>query len=112
MANYLLLYHGGAMGETKEEQDRQMSAWDIWMKQCGDNLVDAGNPAANAATVSKNGSTEYTGSERVTGYSVIKAPDMDSAKHAASMVPLVLDGSGSVDVYETFDPMQSMGAGQ
>jgi len=41
MANYLLLYHGGAMGETKEEQDRQMSAWDIWMKQCGDNLVDA-----------------------------------------------------------------------
>jgi hypothetical protein len=33
---------------------------------------------------------------------------MDNAKRAASMVPLVLDGSGSVDVYETFDPMQGM----
>ena len=108
MANYLLLYHGGAMGETKEEQDRQMSAWDKWMKQCGGNLVDAGNPCSQAVTVSKSGSSEYSGSNRVTGYSVIKADDMDNAKRAASMVPLVLDGSGSVDVYETFDPMQGM----
>lgn len=106
MTNYLLLYHGGSMGETKEVQDKKMADWSEWMKQCGDNLVDAGNPTSNVAAVSKNGSTDYTGNERVTGYSVIKATDMDSAKHAVSMIPLVLDGSGSVDVYETFDPMQ------
>ena len=110
MTNYLLLYHGGSMGKTKEDQDQQMTAWGEWMKQCGDNLVDAGNPTAGAASVSKTGAVEYAGNERVTGYSVIKASDMASAKQAASMVPLVLDGSGSVDVYETFDPKQAMSA--
>jgi hypothetical protein len=105
MANYLLLYHGGSMGETKEEQDKQTASWGEWIKQCGENLVDAGNPCSKAATVKKDNSSDYSGSDRVTGYSVIKAPDMDSAKHAASMVPLVLDGSGSVDVYETFSAM-------
>jgi hypothetical protein len=39
--------------------------------------------------------------DRVTGYSIIKADSMEDAK----MVPLVVDGSGSVDVYETFAAM-------
>lgn len=105
MANYLLIYHGGAMGETQEEQDANMVAWGEWMKQCGENLVDGGNPCNEAITVDKDGATEYNGSERITGYSIISAPDMEAAKHAASMIPLVIDGSGTVDVYETFDAM-------
>lgn len=105
MANYLLLYHGGSMGGTKEEQDKQNTAWGEWMKQCGESLVDAGNPCSKVETVDKDGSSGYSGGDKVTGYSIIKAPDMESAKHAASMVPLVLDSSGSVDVYETFEAM-------
>ncbi len=105
MPNYLFLYHGGSMGKTKEDRDKQMAAWNEWMEQRGEDLIDAGNPCSNVATVKKDGSSEYSGSDKVSGYSVIKASDMDSAKHAASMVPLVLDGSGSVDVYETIDAM-------
>jgi len=104
MANYLLLYHGGGMPQNDEDKKKLMDAWGEWMKQCGDNLVDAGNPCSEVKTVDKDGVQEFSG-DRVTGYSVIKADSMDNAIRAAQMVPLVVDGSGSVDVYETFDAM-------
>jgi hypothetical protein len=105
MANYLLIYHGGSMGATPEEQEQKLAQWGEWMKQCGESLVDAGNPCADASSVTSAGSEPYSGNERVTGYSVISAPDMEAAQMAALMVPLVVDGSGSVDVYETFNAM-------
>jgi len=105
MANFLLAYHGGEMGGTDEEKQKMMAAWGAWMQQCGPNLVDGGNPCSNSMSVSKDESKEYSGSEKITGYSVIKANSMEEAVRAASMVPLVVDGSGSVDVYETFDAM-------
>ena len=104
MANFLLIYKGGKMGDTEEERKKTMQAWGEWMKQCGDNLVDPGNPCSNSKAVSKDGVSDVSG-EKVTGYSVIKADSMDNAVHAAQMVPLVVDGSGSCDVYETFPAM-------
>lgn len=104
MANFLLLYKGGGMPEGDEEKKKVMAAWGEWMKACGDNLVDAGNPCSNAKAVTKDGVEEVSG-ERVTGYSVVKADSMDDAVKAAKMVPLVVDGSGSCDVYETFAAM-------
>lgn len=104
MANFVLLYHGGGMPEGEEEKAKVMAAWGEWMKQCGDNLVDAGNPCSNVKVVTKDDVKEFSG-DRVTGYSIIKADSMDNAVKAAQMVPLVVDGSGSVDVYETFAAM-------
>ncbi len=104
MANYLLLYHGGGMPASKEEGDKVMAAWGEWMKACGDNLVDAGNPCSNSQNVTKDGQGAVKG-DPVTGYSVIKADSMSDAVKAAKMVPLVVDGSGSCDVYETFEAM-------
>jgi hypothetical protein len=104
MANFLLLYRGGGMPDSDEEKKKSMEAWGEWMKQCGDNLVDAGNPCSNAKSVTKDNVGEVSG-DRVTGYSVIKADSIDDAVKAAQMVPLVVDGSGSCDVYETFEAM-------
>lgn len=104
MANYLLLYKDGGMPTSDEERAKVMAAWGAWMQQCGENLVDAGNPCSNVMTVTKDGNKDFSG-DRVTGYSVIKADSMEDAMHAASMVPLVVDGTGSCDVYETFPAM-------
>ena len=104
MPNYLLIYKGGGMPESEEEKAQVMADWGKWMEQCGENLVDPGNPCANAKSVGKDSVGEVSG-ERVTGYSVIKADSIDNAIHAAQMVPLVVDGTGSCDVYETFDAM-------
>ena len=104
MANFLLLYKGGSMPTDEEEGKKVMAAWGEWMKACGDNLVDAGNPCSNSKAVTKEGEGDVTG-EKVTGYSVIKADSLEDAVKAAKMVPLVVDGSGSCDVYETFNAM-------
>jgi hypothetical protein len=104
MANYLLLYHGGGMPADEAEGKKVMDAWGEWMKACGENLVDAGNPCSNSKNVTKDGESDVKG-DAVTGYSVIKADSMDDAVKAAKMVPLVVDGSGSCDVYETFEAM-------
>jgi hypothetical protein len=104
MANYLLVYKGGAMGNTEEERQKSMAAWGEWMHQCGESLVDPGNPCSVSKAVTSSGVGEVKG-EPVTGYSIIKADNIDQAVKAAQMVPLVVDGSGSVDVYETFDAM-------
>jgi hypothetical protein len=104
MANYLLLYRGGGMPDSNEEKEKVMAAWGEWMKQCGDNLVDAGNPCSKSKSVTKDKVGDVSG-DPVTGYSVIKADSIDDAVKAAQMVPLVVDGSGSCDVYETFPAM-------
>lgn len=93
------------MPASEEEGKKVMADWAEWMKQCGGNLVDAGNPCSNVKVVTKDGVNEFSGSDKVTGYSVIKANSMDEAVKAAQMVPLVVDGSGSCDVYETFAAM-------
>ena len=105
MANYLLLYHGGGMPTTDEEREKVLADWGVWMKQCGDNLVDAGNPCKPPAKkVTKDDVSDESG-DPVTGYSVVKADSMDDAVKAAQMVPLVVDGSGWCEVYETFPAM-------
>jgi len=103
MANYLLLYHGGGMPESDEDKSKVMAAWGDWIKQVGENLVDAGNPTAAVQTVGQSGAGEFSG-DRVTGYSIVKADTMEDALKCGQMVPLVADG-GSVDVYETFNVM-------
>jgi hypothetical protein len=104
MPNFLLLYKGGGMPSTDEDKKKVMDDWAAWMKACGDNLVDAGNPCSDSKSVTKDGVDDVAG-EKVTGYSVIKADTMDDAIKAAKMVPLVTDGTGSCDVYETFEAM-------
>lgn len=105
MTNYLLLYKGGTMPDDDADKQKTMEAWSIWMKRCGDNLVDAGNPCSEVKSVNQDGVTDLVSGDRVTGYSVIKADSMDDAVKAAQMVPLVVNGTGSVDVYATFDVM-------
>lgn len=104
MPNYLLIYKGGGMPESEEEKAQVMADWGKWMEQCGENLVDGGNPCANSQAVTKDSVGNVSG-DPVTGYSIIKANSIDDAVRAAQMVPLVVDGSGSCDVYETFQAM-------
>jgi hypothetical protein len=104
MANYLLAYYGGGMPESDEDKKKSMDDWGEWMKQCGDNLVDLGNPCSDSKSVTKDGVNEVSG-DPITGYSVLKADSLDQAVKAAQMVPLVVDGTGRCDVYETFAAM-------
>jgi hypothetical protein len=103
MANYLLTFHGGSMPETKEAQDQVMAAWTGWFGTLGDALVDGGNPVSKSKAISPDGSV-MDATAAPSGYSIIKADDLDSAVELAKGCP-VLAGGAAVVVSETLPVM-------
>ena len=99
MADYVLLYSGGKMPETKEEQDAVMAAWNTWFGELGGTLKDGGNPFTPAAkTIGSDGGGSAS------GYSILTAVSLDEAVNKAKGCP-VLQGGASITVYETFAVM-------
>ncbi|HEY6571119.1 MAG TPA: hypothetical protein VIZ22_12560 [Candidatus Limnocylindrales bacterium] len=103
MANFLLTFHGGSMPESKEEQDQVMAAWTGWFGSLGDALVDGGNPISQARAISPDGSV-MDATSAPSGYSIIKATDIDAAVALSKGCP-VLAGGAVVVVSETFPVM-------
>lgn len=103
MATFLLTFHGGSMAETEEEQAQEMQAWTSWFEELGDALVDGGNPISQSRAISPDGSV-MDATAAPTGYSIIKADDLDAAVELAKGCP-VLAGGASLLVSETFPVM-------
>ncbi|MGH2632287.1 MAG: YciI family protein [Tepidiformaceae bacterium] len=104
MANYLLAYKGGGMAQTPQEQEKQMQAWGAWFGGMGDAVVDGGNPIGASKLVGSDGSVKDGTVSGITGYSVIRAANLDEAATKAKGCPILATG-GSVEVHETFDAM-------
>ena len=92
MANFLLIYHGGAMPETPDEQAKVMKAWTDWFGVLGDKLVDGGNPTGASRSVSPDGSV-IDPTQAPSGYSIIKAADLNAAVELAKDCPVKLGGA-------------------
>jgi hypothetical protein len=105
MATYLLAYHGGGMPQTDRERTQVMAAWGKWFQKLGKAVVDGGNPVGQTKTIASTGRvTRGGGRNPVSGYSVIKAADLETATKLAKGCP-VLKSGGSIEVCETFDVM-------
>ncbi|MBI5948157.1 MAG: hypothetical protein HY875_08470 [Chloroflexi bacterium] len=104
MANYLLVYKGGGMPESPEQQQSVMNAWMSWFGGMGDAVVDGGNPCGPSRGIASDGSISEHAASALTGYSVVKAASLDAATKLAKGCP-VLSSGGSVEVYETFNAM-------
>lgn len=106
MANYILLYAGGAMATTEAERKKSMEAWGAWFGKMGTAVVDGGNPfSGKAKSIGKDGKiTEGDGGMKHTGYSILKADSLDKAAEMAKGCPVVADG-GNITVYEIHNVM-------
>lgn len=104
MANYVLAYTGGSTPESEEEQQAVMAAWTGWFERLGPAVVDIGNPFGPSKAVATDGSVSDGAPSRLTGYSVVSSDSLDAATEMAKGCP-VLNGGGSVEVYETFQVM-------
>jgi hypothetical protein len=106
MADYLLLYSGGRMPESPDEQAAVMKAWNDWMEGLGKGLKDGGNPFTPAAkSIAADGSvSDGPVGSPASGYSIISADSLDAAVAAAKGCP-VLQGGAQISVYETFEVM-------
>ena len=105
-ANYLLLYSGGSIPETPEEQAAVMQAWIDWFTNLGSALVDGGNPFSGAVkSLNRNGAvSDSAASLQASGYSIIQADSLDEAVALASACP-ALQGGAQITVFETFQVM-------
>ena len=102
MTNFVLVYTGSGMPESKEEQESVMAAWGAWFGKMGEAVVDDGNPFSASKHVGQNGVGDGPASSPpATGYTVISADSLDAAVAAVEDHPHVKQG-GQVSVYETF----------
>lgn len=100
MTQFIFAYHGGKTPETPQEGEKVMAAWGAWFGALGDAIVQPGAPLGLSKTVSGSGVADDGGANPVSGYSVVNATDMDAAVAMAKGCPMVVDGSGSVEVAE------------
>ena len=105
MANYVLVYKGGGgMAPTPAEQEKVMADWGQWFGSLGQDLVDGGNPFSGQSTAIKSDGSSGAASAGLTGYTIIKSDDLNSAAQKAKGCP-VLKRGGSIEVYETINVM-------
>ena len=91
MNNYLILHHG-----FKKPTPEEMSAWQKWFKMIEDKQVDRGG-LREGREISKAGTKKLEfGEDSMTGYTIIKAEDLDEAEKIAKECPIV----ASTRVYE------------
>ena len=101
MSKYALIYSGGAMAQTPQEQQAAMQAWTEWFGTLGDAVVEVGNPFGPSASVSGDGVTS-PGGLGASGYSLINATSLDDATGLAKGGPIIASG-GAVDVCEALE---------
>jgi len=100
MAKFIYVYHGGAAPRSPEEGQKVMKQWTDWFGKLGAAMVDGGNPLGLSKTVGTSGVLDGGGANPASGYSLVTAKDMAHATEMAKGCPMVLDGSGTVEVAE------------
>ena len=73
MGKFVLVFKGGSIPQTEEEQKQVMDAWTAWFGGLGDSVVDMGNPFGASAAVGGGGTSGLT------GYSIVNADSLDDA---------------------------------
>ncbi|KAA3663150.1 MAG: hypothetical protein DWQ04_11490 [Chloroflexi bacterium] len=102
MTNFVLMYTGGGMPESEEQQAEVMAAWGAWYEGMGAGIVDGGNPFGASKSLTADGVNDGPiSSPPATGYTVISAESLDEAVAKTKNHPH-LNYGGQVSVYETF----------
>ncbi len=103
MPQYLFVYHGGHTPTDPAEVEATMAAWGAWFQNMGEALDIPGNPVGQSYTVSISGVVDNGGANPASGFTVIKADSIDAATEMAKGCPMVVNGSGSVEVAEVHE---------
>lgn len=101
MSEYIFAYHGGKKFESPEAGKEFMGRWRDWSMSLGDVWVNPGSPAGMSKTVGADGVTDGGGSNPISGYSVVKADNLDAAIDLAKGCPHC--EHGTIEVAELMD---------
>ncbi len=95
---YIFVYHGATTPASPEEGEKAMAAWGAWFEQMGAAVVDSGNPVGQSTTVSAKGVQNDGGANPVSGYTIVQADSIAAACDLAKGCPMIVDGTGSIEV--------------
>jgi hypothetical protein len=96
MSNYVFTYYSEPKFASPEEGGKYMAKWQAWVGNLGDALVNPGVPFGKSKTVSSSSVSDDAGSNRVTGFSIVKADSMDVAIKMAKGCPHLEHGTMGV----------------
>lgn len=100
MSTYIIAYHGGKKPESPEAGEKHMKKWQDWIKSLGDAVVNPGTPLGPSKLVSATGVSDNSGSDRLSGFAMVKAESLDAAIEIAKNDPFL--AMGTVEVAEVF----------
>lgn len=98
MPDFIFAYHGGKAPDTPEEGAKAMAAWQTWYEELGAAIVHPGNPVGMSRTVSAEGVAGDGGANPLSGFTIVRAEDIEAACRMAAACPMVADGSGTAEV--------------
>lgn len=103
MPQFIFAYHGGNKPQDPAEIEKTMAAWGAWFESMGAAVDIPGAPVGMSKTVSTSGVADNGGANPISGYSVVQADTIETATEMAKSCPMVVDGSGSVEVAEVIE---------
>lgn len=103
MPKFILAYHGGSKPETPEAGAALMERWQAWIGDTGAAMVEPGNPVGMSKTVTATGVEDHGGSNPLSGYSIVEAPDIAAAAAIAKGCPHL--DMGTIEVAEILSIM-------
>ena len=89
MARFLVIYHGSEMPHDPEIMAQAKAAFERWVEEVGEAVVDPGAPLRMVAQVSKDDPGEPVD---VSGYSIIEAENAEAAVALLQSHPFVARG--------------------
>ena len=99
MPQYVMTYLGGNHPSTPEEGQQHFAKYMEWLSLLGDAAVSPMNPLKDTCTVAPDGSVSDGGATTMSGYTIVKADNMEAALVMAKSCPF-LDIEGSLEVSE------------
>jgi hypothetical protein len=101
VGKFVLVYTGGSMAETPEEQEAVMAKWMQWFGEMGESVLDGGNPFGASTSVTGAGASSAA-KLSLTGYTIVSSDSLDSAAKLVAGCP-VLSSGGAIEIYEAMD---------
>jgi len=86
------------MNVSPEEMKKGMEPWMAWYKKCGKAITDQGAPLKKGACIDKKGTAKSQ--TQVTGYSIVQAKDLETAKTMVNDHPHLMMPKASIEVLE------------
>jgi hypothetical protein len=97
MTKFVYVFRGG-MPKTPEDGQKMMAAWNGWLSDLGDAVLDPGAGVGKSRFVTGDGK-DTSDAHPVSGYMLVDAPDMETAVSYARKCPIFMS-QGTIEVAE------------